>query len=51
VEELSEIIHRRRKHYLIVRTARELEDRYSYDLADDLGINSDKMPKNSGLKY
>jgi hypothetical protein len=23
----------------------------SYDLADDLGINSDNMPKNSGLKH
>jgi hypothetical protein len=47
VEELSEIFHRRRKYYLIVGDVGYLEDKYSYDLADDLGINSDNMPKNS----
>jgi hypothetical protein len=51
VEELSKIFHRRRKYYLIVRAARHLKDRYSYDLADNLGINSDNIPKNSGLKH
>jgi hypothetical protein len=51
VEELSEIFHRRRKYYLIVGAGWHLKNRYSYDLADDLGINSDNMPKNSGLMY
>jgi hypothetical protein len=51
VEELSEIFYRMRKYYLIVGAARHLKDRYSYDLADDLGINSDYMPKYSGLKH
>jgi len=51
VEELSKIFHRRRKYYLIVGAGWHLKNRYSYDLADDLGINSDNMPKNSGLMY
>jgi hypothetical protein len=51
VEKLSEIFYRRRKYYLIVGAAGHLEDKYSDDLADDLGINSDNMPKNSGLKH
>jgi hypothetical protein len=51
MEKLSEIIHRRRKYHLIIRARRYLENRNSNDLADDLGINSDNMPANSGLKH
>jgi len=51
VEKLSEIIHRWRQYHLIVRTRRQLENRDSYELTDDLGINSDNMPANSGLKH
>jgi hypothetical protein len=51
VEKLSKIIHRRRKYHLIVRALRYLENRNSNDLTDDLGINSDNMPSNSGLKH
>jgi hypothetical protein len=51
VEELSKIFHRRRKHHLIIRTARQLEDRDSDEVTDDLGINSDDMASNGGLKY
>jgi hypothetical protein len=46
-----EIFHRRRDDDLIIWTARELENRYSNELTDDLGINSDCMPANSGLKH
>jgi hypothetical protein len=51
LEKLSEIFHRRRKYHLIVRARRQLENRNSNELTDDLGINSDIMPKNSGLKH
>jgi uncharacterized protein YjiS (DUF1127 family) len=51
VEKLSEIIHRRRKYHLIVRARRKLENTDSYELIDDLGINSDNMPSNSRLKH
>jgi hypothetical protein len=51
VEKLSEIIHRWRQYHLIVRAGRQLENRNSNELTDDLGINSDSMPKNSGLKH
>jgi hypothetical protein len=51
MEELSEIVHRGRKHHLIIRTAGQLKDWYSDEVTDDLGINSDDMPVNSGLKY
>jgi len=51
MEKLSEIIHRRRQYHLIVRAHRQLENRDSYELTDDLGINSDNMPANSGLKH
>jgi hypothetical protein len=51
MEELSEIVHRGRKHHLIIRTAKQLKDWYSDEVTDDLGINSDDMPVNSGLKY
>jgi len=51
VEELSKIFHRRRKHHLIIRTARQLEDMYSDEVTDDLGINSDDMASKGGLKY
>jgi hypothetical protein len=51
MEELSEIIHRGRNDYLIIRTARQLKDRHSDEVTDDLGINSDDMATNSGLKY
>jgi hypothetical protein len=35
----------------IVRARRQLENRNSNELTDDLGINSDNLPANSGLKY
>jgi hypothetical protein len=46
----SEMIQRRRYCHLIVRAARDLESRYSYELTDDLEINSDNKPIQSGLK-
>jgi hypothetical protein len=49
--EFSEIVHRGRKHHLIIRAAGQLKDWYSNEVTDDLGINSDDMPVNSGLKY
>jgi hypothetical protein len=51
MEELSEIIHRGRNDYLIIRTARQLEDTHSDEVTDDLGINSDNVATNNGLKY
>jgi hypothetical protein len=48
---LSEIIQRMRNNHLIIRAARDLDDRYSDELTDDLGINSDSMPNYSGLKH
>jgi hypothetical protein len=51
MKEFSEIIQRRREHHLIIRAARNLKNRYSYELTDDLGINSDSMPSNSRLKH
>jgi hypothetical protein len=51
MEELSEIVHRGRKHHLIIKTAGQLKDWNSDEVTDDLGINSDDMPINSGLKY
>jgi hypothetical protein len=45
------IIQRRRYDHLIVRAARDLENRHSNELIDDLGINSDSMPIHSGLKH
>jgi hypothetical protein len=51
VEKLSEIFYRKRKHYLIIRTARQLENRYSDEVTDDLGINSDDVTCNGGLKH
>jgi hypothetical protein len=51
VEELSEIFQRWRQYHLIVRAHRQLENRNSNELTDDLGINSDSMPKSSGLKH
>jgi hypothetical protein len=51
VEKLSEIIRRRRQYHLIVRARKQLEKRNSNELTDDLGINNDNMPANSGLKY
>jgi hypothetical protein len=51
MEGLSEIFHRGRKHHLIITTAGQLKDWYSDEVTDDLGINSDDMPINSGLKY
>jgi len=35
----------------MIRTARQLEDRHSDEVTDDLGINSDDMATNGGLKY
>jgi hypothetical protein len=51
MKEFSEIIQRRRDYHLIIRAARNLENRYSYELTDDLGINIDSMPTYSGLKH
>jgi hypothetical protein len=51
MEKFSEIIQRRRDYHLIVRATRNLENRYPYELTDDLGINSDSMPSNSRLKH
>jgi hypothetical protein len=51
MKEFSEIIQRRRYEHLIIWVARDLEDRDSYELTDDLGINCDSIPFNSGLKY
>jgi hypothetical protein len=49
MEELSEIVHRERKHHLIVRTGRQIKDWYPDELTDDLGIYSDEVSVNSGL--
>jgi len=51
VEEFSKIFHRWRQYHVIIRACRQLENRNSNELTDDLGINSDSMPKNSGLKH
>jgi hypothetical protein len=51
MEELSEIVHRWRKHHFIVRTSRHIKDWYPDELTDDLGINSDDVSINSGLQY
>jgi hypothetical protein len=51
MEKLSEIIHRQRKYHFIVRARRHLENRNSNGLTDDMGIISDSMPSNSGLKH
>jgi hypothetical protein len=51
MEELSEIVHRGRKHHLIIRTAGQIKDWNTYEVTDDLGINSDDVPINSGLQY
>jgi hypothetical protein len=51
MKELWEIIQRRRYDHLIIWAARDLENMDSYELTDDLGINSDSLPSNSGLKH
>jgi hypothetical protein len=51
MEELSEIVHRWRKYYLIVRTGRQIKDWYSEEPTDGLGIYSDDVSTNSGLQY
>jgi hypothetical protein len=51
MKEFSKIIERRRYDHLIISAARDLENKDSYELTDDLGINSDSMPSNSGLKH
>jgi hypothetical protein len=50
-EKLPEIIHGRRENNLIVRAAKYLADRNSNEATDDLGINSDDMAVNDGLKH
>jgi len=50
-EELSEIVHRGRKHHLIVRIARQIKDWYPEEPTDGLGIYSDDVAVNSGLQY
>jgi hypothetical protein len=37
MEELSEIIHRGRKHRLIIRIASQIKDWNAYEVTDDLG--------------
>jgi hypothetical protein len=51
MKEFSEIIQRMRYEHLIIWAAKDLENKDSYELTDDLGINSDSMPSNSGLKH
>jgi len=51
MKELSEIVHRGRKHHLIIRTAGQIKDWYAYEVTDDMGINSDDVPVNSRLQY
>jgi hypothetical protein len=51
MKELSEIVHRGRKHHLIIRTAGQIKDKKAYEVTDDLGINSDDVPVNNGLQY
>jgi hypothetical protein len=51
MEELSEIVHRWRKHHLIVRTGRQIKDWYSEEPTDDLGVYSDDVSVNNGLQY
>jgi len=51
LKKLPEIIHGRREYNLIVRAARYLEDKNSDEATDDLGINSDDMAVNDGLKH
>jgi hypothetical protein len=51
MEELSEIVHKWRKHHLIVRTGRQIKDWYSEELTDGLRIYSDDVSVNSGLQY
>jgi hypothetical protein len=51
MEELLEIVHRRRKHHFIIGTAGQLKNWYSDEVTNDLGINSDDMPVYSGLQY
>jgi len=51
MKELSKSIQKRRDYDLIIRAARNLENRYSYELTDDLGINSDSMPAYNILKH
>jgi hypothetical protein len=48
IEKFFEIIQRRRYYHLIVRAARDLENKHSYELTNDLGINSDSKPIHSG---
>jgi hypothetical protein len=49
--ELSKIVHRGRKHHLIIRTAGQLKDWYPKEVIDDLTINSYDVPVNGGLQY
>jgi hypothetical protein len=51
MKELSEIVHRGRKHHLIIRTTEQIKDWYAYEVTNDLGINSDDVPVNTGLQY
>jgi hypothetical protein len=47
MKEFLEIIQRMRYDHLIICATRDLENRDSYELTDDLGINSDSMPSNN----
>jgi hypothetical protein len=50
MEEFSELVHRGRKHHLIVRNGREIKNWYPNEVTDDLGIHCDDMPVNGGLE-
>lgn len=50
MKELSKLVHRWRKHHLVVRTSRQIENRNPNKLTDDLGINSNDVAINSGLE-
>jgi hypothetical protein len=51
MEELSKIVHKGRKHHLIIRIAGQIKDWNAYEVTNDLGINSNDVPVNSGLQY
>jgi hypothetical protein len=50
MKELLKLVHRWRKHHLVVWTGRQIENRNPNKLTDDLGINSSDVAINSGLE-
>jgi hypothetical protein len=49
MKEFPELIQGRRQYNFIIRTGRDLKNRYSNDLADNLRINHNNMPCNGRL--